>query len=719
MAEIINAFRLLFTLLMLVTSSISYPAETRGVPVWDKHFGRESSDHFTNEWLVKINGGKDVAAKIAADLGYKFIGQVHGFPGVFRIMKDDFPRIGKRDELQLTHKLIMDKRVMWAEQQFSKPRDKRGYLERQETHNLFNDELWDHQWYLQDTRTKYDMPKMDLHVIGVYKKGVTGRGVRICVLDDGLEATHPDLKDNYDPEISLDVNDEDNDPSPHYNTNNSNSHGTRCAGEIAMIANNKVCGVGVAFNAKIGGVRMLDGMVSDLTEGLALSWAQDKVDIYSASWGPRDDGKTVEGPGRLGHEALLNGITHGRGGKGNIFVWASGNGGNKGDDCSCDGYAASPYTLSVSSASQSGQFPWYGEKCPSTLAATYSSGEYMDQMITTTDLYGKCTTKHTGTSAAAPLAAGIIALALEVNPSLTWRDVQHLVVWTSQPSPLAHNMGWKKNGAGLLVNPRFGFGLMDAFSLVNAAEQWVTVPTPGICLVQAEMSNNMVLTSNSPIELIFYSTGCRRPQKESLDYYLYKKSTNEEGEEINYLEHIELEASINYSVRGALQIYLTSPSGTTAQLLKVRPADDSSNGFQRWRFMSVLTWAENPTGIWKLLIQDPTKSQTNFGEVGSSTVLLLRGTREMPRHMENGPRKYDELYNRVHKKTDETQQGDQASKNSALGQNENCHESSDFGDIPKISSIITSNGHKIGSENPLACHDSFVNQHPLRELKEI
>ncbi|XP_046400379.1 neuroendocrine convertase 1-like [Ischnura elegans] len=670
MADVENAFRLSFTVLMFAAGSLSLPADSHAVPVWDKHYGRESSDRFTNEWIAKINGGDDVAADIASSLGYKFLGQIPGFPGIYRMLKDDFPRVGKRGEPHLTQKLIKDDRVMWAEQQFAKQRDKRGYiplssfgaydstsskesqeniLEKEKTRNLFNDELWAQQWYLQDTRTEYDKPKMDLHVIGVYNKGITGRNVRVCVLDDGIETDHPDIRRNFDPEISADVNDEDYDPSPHYNTNNTNSHGTRCAGEIAMVANNKLCGVGVAFNAKIGGVRMLDGMVSDLTEGLALGWAQDKVDIYSASWGPRDDGKTVEGPGRLGYEALLNGITHGRGGKGSIFVWASGNGGSKGDDCSCDGYAASPYTLSVGSASQSGQFPWYGEKCPSTLAATYSSGEFMDQMITTTDLHGKCTTKHTGTSAAAPLAAGIIALALEINPSLTWRDVQHLVVWTSQPSPLAHNIGWMKNGAGLLVNPRFGYGLMDALSLVTAAEHWVSVPPQAICLVQAERSSNTILTSKTPVELVFYSTGCRKADHESSDYFSRDTSINEEGDEINYLEHIELEASIKYSVRGALQIYLSSPSGTTAQLLKVRPADDSQDGFERWRFMSVLTWGENPTGKWTLLIEDPTNSLTNFGMVGSSPILWLRGTKEMPNHMKSGPRKYDEQYNRVHK----------------------------------------------------------------------
>lgn len=57
------------------------------------------------------------------------------------------------------------------------------------------------------------------------------------------------------------------------------------------------------------GVRLLDGDVNDRMEGTALGWAHDLVDIYSASWGPNDDGMTVEGPGRLAMEAMKRGVT--------------------------------------------------------------------------------------------------------------------------------------------------------------------------------------------------------------------------------------------------------------------------------------------------------------------------------------------------------------------------------------------------------------------------
>ena len=74
------------------------------------------------------------------------------------------------------------------------------------------------------------------------------------------------------------------------------------------------------------------------------------------------DGMTIDGPKRLAEEALWRGVTFGRKGKGCIYIWASGNGGIKGDNCNCDGYASSLYTLSIGSATQSGLFPWYGER---------------------------------------------------------------------------------------------------------------------------------------------------------------------------------------------------------------------------------------------------------------------------------------------------------------------------------------------------------------------
>ena len=198
--------------------------------------------------------------------------------------------------------------------------------------------------------------------------------------------------------------------------------------------------LGVAYNAKIGGVRILDGQIIDALEARAISFQRNHIDIYSASWGPDDDGRTVDGPGPLAKLALQDGALKGRNGKGSIFVWASGNGGKHFDNCNADGYATSIYTFSVSSVSEKGNIPWYSEPCSSSLVTTFSSGstkpEDKERKVVTTDLRGKCTDRHTGTSASSPMAAGIVALALEANPNLTWRDVQHIAVRTAIPKGL-------------------------------------------------------------------------------------------------------------------------------------------------------------------------------------------------------------------------------------------------------------------------------------------
>eukprot|EP00116_Pleurobrachia_bachei_P017334 sb/3477596/ len=105
-------------------------------------------------------------------------------------------------------------------------------------------------------------------------------GVVVTILDDGIEYTHPDLAANYDPEASTDLNDHDTDPAPRYDITNENKHGTRCAGEVASVADNHVCGVGAAYRSNIGGIRMLDGDVTDAVEAAALGLRQQYIDIY-------------------------------------------------------------------------------------------------------------------------------------------------------------------------------------------------------------------------------------------------------------------------------------------------------------------------------------------------------------------------------------------------------------------------------------------------------
>ncbi|XP_054736381.1 furin-like protease 1 [Anastrepha obliqua] len=483
-------------------------------------------------------------------------------------------------------RLDNDERVHWAKQQQAKSRRKRDYIRMRPSRTSsralsqvdtvpLNDPKWAQMWYLNRGGG------LDMNVVPAWQAGITGKGIVVTILDDGLESDHPDIEHNYDPDASYDVNSHDNDPMPHYDMTDSNRHGTRCAGEVAATANNSICAVGIAFGASVGGVRMLDGDVTDAVEARSLSLNPQHIDIYSASWGPDDDGKTVDGPGELAQRAFIEGVTKGRQGKGSIFIWASGNGGREFDNCNCDGYTNSIWTLSISSATEEGHVPWYSEKCSSTLATTYSSGGQSEKQVVTTDLHHSCTVSHTGTSASAPLAAGIAALVLESNTNLTWRDLQHIVVRTAKPANL-RDPTWSKNGIGRRISHSFGYGLMDAAAMVKVARNWKTVPEQQRCEINAPHVDKVI------------------PPRS----YITLQLTVKHCSSVNYLEHVQAKITLTSQRRGDIQLNLKSPAGTKVTLLTSRVHDVSRSGFNQWPFMSVHTWGESPHGDWQLEIHN-------------------------------------------------------------------------------------------------------------------
>uniref|UniRef100_A0A8C6Q3I3 Proprotein convertase subtilisin/kexin type 5b n=1 Tax=Nothobranchius furzeri TaxID=105023 RepID=A0A8C6Q3I3_NOTFU len=542
--------------------------------------------------------------------------------------------------------ISMEPKVEWIEQQVVKRRIKRDYKAAlplsqispahssvAQNNIFYNDAKWSSMWYIH-CNDDVNNCQSDMNIMGAWKRGYTGKDVVVTILDDGIERNHPDLLQNYDPQASFDVNSNDADPMPRYDATNENKHGTRCAGEVAASANNTHCIVGIAYNARIGGVRMLDGDVTDMVEARSLSLNPQHIDIYSASWGPDDDGKTVDGPASLARQAFENGIRLGRKGRGSIFVWASGNGGRSRDHCSCDGYTNSIYTISISSTAESGRKPWYLEECSSTLTTTYSSGENYDRKIITTDLRHRCTDSHTGTSASAPMAAAIIALALEANPLLTWRDVQHIIVKTSRAGHLSAP-DWKTNAAGYNVSHLYGFGLMDAEAMVKEAEQWKQVPSQHICMESADRQFRSIRPEHV-LRSVYKATGC----------------ADNPNSHVIYLEHVVVRITIAHSRRGDLSINLTSPSGTKSQLLANRLFDHSMEGFKNWEFMTTHCWGEKASGDWVLEIYDSPsqlRSQKLPGKLKEWS-LVLYGTSVHPYssmhsslHAEKQPRFTDML----------------------------------------------------------------------------
>ena len=74
------------------------------------------------------------------------------------------------------------------------------------------------------------------------------------------------------------------------------------------------------------------------------------------------------------------------------------------------------------------------------------------------------------------------------SPDLTWRDVQYLIAYTSNPGILSGGI-WTTNGAGLRVSHQFGFGAIDAEAMVTRARHWINVPE--------QQSDTVIPTTNS------------------------------------------------------------------------------------------------------------------------------------------------------------------------------------------------------------------------------
>ncbi|KAK6093622.1 pheromone processing endoprotease [Batrachochytrium dendrobatidis] len=434
------------------------------------------------------------------------------------------------------------------------------------------------QWHLFNP----DEPGHDMNITGVWIEGISGKGITIGFIDDGLDYENPDLKDNYAPEGSYDFNFHKLDPMP---TLMDDNHGTRCAGEVAAVKNN-VCGIGVAWSSKVSGLRVLSGRLTNTDEAAAINYAFNTTQIYSCSWGPRDDGKTMEAPPQIVTRAVKNGIDNGRNGLGSLFVFAAGNGGARGDNCNFDGYTNSIYTITVAAIDRYEGHPSFSEQCPANMISMWS-GQGGFSGIITTDWKTGCTDRHGGTSAAAPLAAGIYSLVLSIRPDLTWRDVQRLTLETAIPVNL-QDSDWLNTAAGRLYNHKYGYGTIDAYTIVEAAKHFVNL-NPQVNLSTPYQQVNMVIPPYNPM-------GARNTI--NITALMVQEAR------LLRLEHITVTVDIKHSRRGDITIHLESPMNIRSRLIEGRAFDDNADGFKNWTMMTVMHWDEAIVGQWRLVVID-------------------------------------------------------------------------------------------------------------------
>lgn len=461
------------------------------------------------------------------------------------------------------------------------------------------------QWHLENRGLNQAVAGMDLHVVPAWEEGWTGSGVVIGIVDDGVEYTHPDLAASYDETGDWNFNYDNDDPFP----SNSERHGTAVAGVAAATGNNQTGVTGVAYAAGLVSLKVNGGPITDESDASAVNYRSQEVFVKNYSWGPSDDGKTVSGPGVLMGMAIEDTTLNGRAGRGTIHVWAGGNGRANGDNANYDGYVNSIYTIGVAALGDQGTQAHYSEPgaCLIVTAPSQTAGR---PAILTTDRTGSLgynghsdydyTDRFNGTSASAPMVAGVAALMLEANPALHWRDVQEILVASARQVDSNHS-GWRVNGAGYHFNPAYGAGLVDTLAAVHYSQNWISLGP--------ETTANQEWR---PASAIAIPDGSEDGVVHDFDFAAAAELR---------VEHVRLTVEIDHSRRGDLEIEVISPEGTVSPLAEEH--DDPGDDFY-WTFMSVFHWGESSTGTWTVRVRD---RQAN-GETGvlHALALELRGS---------------------------------------------------------------------------------------------
>lgn len=493
---------------------------------------------------------------------------------------------------------------------------------------LPNDPLINRQWHLKFANQSGAVTGTDMNIESAWGYGtpspILGTGIRIGIVDDGLQTGHPDLAANVDTLNDYDWNGDDNDPNPETD----DDHGTACAGNAAAVGNNGIGMTGSAPAAKLIGMRLISASVTDLQEAEAMNYLITGVNllhIKSNSWGPDDSGDLLEEPGTLTRAALRNAATVGRGSLGSIILWAGGNGGSasgtNADNSNYDGYANSIYTIAIGAFDSQSRRSDYSERGANLVVVAPSSGASPALGVGTVDRSGSVgynsgstsgeisdanyTVTFGGTSSATPSAAGVAALLLQRNPNLGWRDVQEIFIRSAKRVNPTESE-WATNGAGLRFNHNYGAGLVDATAAVALAGTWTNL--------SAQLSQNATQSGLSVAIPENSAAGVTR-------------TFNLTGSNLR-VEHVTVKVSISHTSRGNLDITLTSPSGMVSRLSEVHT--DPNDNYSNWTFMTVRNWGESSTGSWTLKVADLSGSGNSNGGTLTSAELTVFGSAGTP-----------------------------------------------------------------------------------------
>lgn len=455
----------------------------------------------------------------------------------------------------------------------------------------------------------------------------TGDGVLVGVYDDGIEYDHPDLDGNYDPSAHFENSRTVFDPYP---IGRADSHGTSVAGIIAAEAGNGLGGVGVAPGASLSGVNLLVDL-----EGRSLRLQQEALlhasafDVMSNSWGPEaffladfslTDPRSTVAPEI---EAFAHATESGRDGLGTIIVHAAG---NASWNHAGDGLSNAPSAISVGAIDEDGFVPAYSNHGAGLLVTAPAAA-------VTTDLAGAAgendgntswnlrdadyTNTFDGTSAATPVVSGVVALILDADPGLGWRDVHEILAVSAAQTGAdyggpkqrqAENGEWLANGAdtwnggGLTWHQSYGFGAVDAHAAVRMAEVWATMHG------EAATSSNALVASGAYDGPVIPIPDVRTVTAEA--------SVSENVA----VETVMVRVKLTHDFGGDLVITLVAPDGTEIVLMDEEIPDTAmSEGFD-WLFKVSGLRGTDSEGTWTLRVEDTAAVDTGILETFSVEV---------------------------------------------------------------------------------------------------
>jgi subtilisin-like proprotein convertase family protein len=440
----------------------------------------------------------------------------------------------------------------------------------------------------------------------------TGAGVRIGLIDEGFDTRVPDLTNRFDLGLSYDPR--DSGATNIRPDSVSHSHGTMVSGVVGAAADNNFGTVGVAYGATLAGFYIRYGSDGSSRDEIAdLLERQVNVDISNNSWGYTtqfsDNFRTATWqPLR---DALHTGVSEGRDGLGTVYVFSAGNdrqyfagsGSYDGDNTNYHSLTNSRYVITAAGSNRDGEVAPFSTPGASILVTAPAQGvltmrpDNNDNNYTNDFIYGE------GTSFAAPIVSGVVALMLEANPHLGYRDVQEILALSARQID-AGSSGWEANGAtnwnggGHMVSHDFGFGLVDAHAAVRLAEIWTT---------RHDADNEDVITVAGTV-----------PANDPIATNSYTVTVGDEYADFS-IDWVEIDVSLLHTHVGDLRITLVSPTGTESVLVDRPGAGTNTRDNLTFTFSTTHSWGESAAGDWTLIVEDAGSSGT-----GTMTSYALR-----------------------------------------------------------------------------------------------